>query len=114
MRCRWRFASAQDSAKHYKENGTAHVIQYLECIVRFLSAEEIIRHELEETGSNLAVDNRTAEGMKPEETTCVTTIHRADFADDANELAMTSTLVFQCYYCVAAFGRRHTIVASKH
>ena len=44
VRCRWRFSSAGDSARHYTENGKAHMIQCLKCNVNCDSAKEIFQH----------------------------------------------------------------------
>ena len=54
VRCRWRFTSAQDSARHHKENGKEHLIQCLKCNVRCCSEEEILQHDLKTATHSLA------------------------------------------------------------
>ena len=53
VRCRLRFKSAQDSARHHKENGKEHLIQCLKCNGRCCSVEEILQHD--STHSSAAV-----------------------------------------------------------
>ena len=58
VRCRYRFTSAQDSVRHYKDNGKVHAIQCLKCDTVNSSAEKILQHELAESSSPQAVLNR--------------------------------------------------------
>ena len=77
VRCCWRFKNVQDSVRHHKENGKAHVMQCLNCDGICHPAEEIVQHARQDTArsSTMVVELDRAVGAfedtkQPEQRVC--------------------------------------------